>query len=346
VTEAQSAYRSAGVDIDKKYAAVTGSSEAIRKTHTAGVLGDVGAFGGLFDLDRAGVGGQLLVSSTDGVGTKVMIAAQRGEMGSVGEDLVNHCVDDILVQGAKPLFFLDYIAMSQMVPERVQQIIHGLAKACGENGCALLGGETAEMPGVYRDGEVDVAGTIVGSVPREQLLDGSRIEAGDQLIGLTSSGLHTNGYSLARKVLFADSGLRLEDTPDELEGVTVGDALLAVHKSYLAACLPLVHAGTIHGMAHITGGGIPDNVPRVLPEGVGVRVDTGAIPRSPICELIVARGDVQREEAFRVLNMGVGMVLFARPEHSDEVVAACREAGEVPFHLGEVVKSDVKVSLS
>jgi len=346
VSEAQSAYRRAGVDIDKKYAAVTGAAEAIRNTYTSGVVGDVGAFGGLFDLDRAGVSGQLMVASTDGVGTKVMIAAQRGDMASVGEDLVNHCVDDILVQGARPLFFLDYIAMSQMVPERVQQIIHGLAKACAENGCALLGGETAEMPGVYRDGEVDVAGTIVGSVAREQLLDGTKIQEGDQLIGLPSTGLHTNGYSLARKVLFADAGMKLEDTPDELDGTSVGDALLAVHKSYLKPCLPLVEKGLLQGMAHITGGGLPDNVPRVLPDGLGVRIDTGAIPRMPICELIAQRGGVAREEAYRVLNMGIGMVLFVRKEHVDEVLAGCRAAGEQPFAVGDVVRSDTKVALS
>jgi len=346
VSEAQSAYRRAGVDIDKKYAAVTGAADAIRKTYTDGVLGDVGAFGGLFDLDRAGVAGQLLVASTDGVGTKVMIAAQRGEMGSVGEDLVNHCVDDILVQGARPLFFLDYIAMSEMAPDRVQQIIGGLAKACAENGCALLGGETAEMPGVYRDGEVDVAGTIVGAVPRERLLDGSQIQAGDQLIGLPSSGLHTNGYSLARKVLFADAGFGLEDTPDELDGVTVADALLAVHKSYLRAAGPLVDRGLLRGMAHITGGGLPDNVPRVLPQGLGVRIETAAIPRSPICELIVKRGEVAPSEAFRVLNMGIGMVLFVRAGDVDEVLRGCRAAGEEPFLVGDVVAADERVRLT
>ena len=346
MSEAQSAYRRAGVDIDKKYAAVTGATEAIRATYTPGVVGDVGAFGGLFDLERAGVAGQLMVASTDGVGTKVMIAAQRGDMSTVGEDLVNHCVDDILVQGARPLFFLDYIAMSQMVPERVQQVIHGLAKACSENGCALLGGETAEMPGVYRDGEVDVAGTIVGSVAREQLLDGSRIQAGDQLVGLPSAGLHTNGFSLARKVLFEDAGFALEDTPDELQGASVGDALLAVHKSYLSSCLPMVEQGKLQGMAHITGGGLPDNVPRVLPAGLGVHIDTKAIPRSPICELIVARGGVAREEAYRVLNMGIGMVLFCRPDDVDQVTAACAAAGEQPFLVGEVFASDEKVALS
>ena len=341
MSEAPSAYRRAGVDIDKKYAAVTGATEAIRKTFTPGVLGDVGAFGGLFDPEKAGVTGQLLVASTDGVGTKVMVAAQScaagGSMASVGEDLVNHSINDILVQGARPLFLLDYIAMSKMEPDRVQQIITGLAKACAENGCALIGGETAEMPGVYRDGEVDVAGTIIGAVPRERLVDGQKIQATDRLIGLPSSGLHTNGFSLARQVLFADAGLQLADRPEELGGQSVGEALLAVHKSYLKACAPLVERDRLTGMAHITGGGLPDNIPRVLPKELAVSIETAAIPKSPICELIVARGKVARTEAYRVLNMGVGMVLFTRPEHVDEVMAACRDAGEQPFALGEVV---------
>lgn len=344
MSEAPSAYRRAGVDIDKKYAAVTGATEAIRKTYTPGVLGDVGAFGGLFDLDKAGAAGQLLVASTDGVGTKVMVSAQAcaqgGSMASVGEDLVNHSINDILVQGARPLFFLDYIAMSKMEPPRVHQIIEGLAKACTEGGLALLGGETAEMPGVYRDGEVDVAGTIVGSVARERLLDGSKIQVGDRLIGLTSSGLHTNGFSLARQVLLADSGMKLSDKPAELAGATLSEALLAVHKSYLSPCLPLVERDLLAGMAHITGGGLPDNVPRVLPDGVSVSIDTASIPKLPICELIVARGKVARDEAYRVLNMGVGMVLFVRAEHVDEVMAHCKQAGEQPFAMGEAVAAD------
>ncbi len=346
LSEAPSAYRRAGVDIDKKYAAVSGAAAAIRSTYTKGVVGDVGMFGGLFDPGAAGAGGQLLVASTDGVGTKVMIARQRGDMGSVGEDLVNHCVNDILVQGARPLFFLDYIAMSTMQPHLVQQIIDGLAKACRENGCALIGGETAEMPGVYREHEVDIAGTIVGCVPREQLLDGSRVKVGDLLLGLRSSGLHTNGYSLARKVLFADAGFQLGDLPAELGGATVGEALLAVHRSYLRTCLPLVQRGLLTAMAHITGGGLPDNVPRVLPNGTAVRIDTSCIPRLPICELIVQRGKVASTEAYRVLNMGVGMVLIMRPEQREATLTQLRELGEVAFPLGEVVAGNQTVELA
>jgi phosphoribosylformylglycinamidine cyclo-ligase len=332
-----SAYKSAGVDIDLKYAAVTGAAAAIRSTFTAGVVGDVGHFGGLFDPAAAGAAGELLVASTDGVGTKVMIARQAGDMSTVGEDLVNHCVNDILVQGARPLFFLDYIAMSKMHPPSVQQVIAGLAKACRENGCALIGGETAEMPGVYRDQEIDVAGTIVGAVPKSQLVDGSRVRAGDRLLGLRSSGLHTNGYSLARKVLFADMGLQLHDRPPELQGRTVREALLAVHRSYLRPCLPLVQAGLLTAMAHITGGGLPDNIPRVLQKGIGVRVRKAAIPPLPIAQLIVQRGRVGEAEAYRVLNMGVGMVLFVRAGDVADVERRLRAAGEEPFALGEAV---------
>ena len=342
---ASSAYQRAGVDIDLKYAAVAGAAAAIRSTFTRGVVGDVGLFGGLFDPVAAGAGGELLVASTDGVGTKVMIARQAGDLATVGEDLVNHCVNDILVQGARPLFFLDYIAMAKMQPESVHQVLAGLAKACRENGCALIGGETAEMPGVYQQGEIDVAGTIVGAVPRSQLLDGSRVRAGDRLLGLRSSGLHTNGYSLARQVLFADCGLQLTDRPDELGGRSVREAILAVHRSYLSQCLPLVQAGLLTAMAHITGGGLPDNVPRVLPKGIGVRIRKAAIPPLPICQLIVGRGRVDEREAWRVLNMGVGMVLFARPGDAAEVERRLRALGEEPLPLGEAVAGGDGVEL-
>jgi len=345
LSEASSAYRSAGVDIDLKYEAVAGATAAIRSTFTKGVVGDVGMFGGLFDPAAAGAAGELLVASTDGVGTKVVIARMAGDMSTVGEDLVNHCVNDILVQGARPLFFLDYIAMSKMHPPSVHQVLAGLAKACRENGCALIGGETAEMPGVYQQGEIDVAGTIVGAVPRGQLLDGSKVRAGDVLLGLRSSGLHTNGYSLARKVLFADVGLQLPDRPAELQGASVREAILAVHRSYLRTCLPLAQAGLLTAMAHITGGGLLDNVPRVLPAGLGARVRTAAIPPLPICELIRQRGKVAAAEAYRVLNMGVGMVLMVRPGDAAEVERRLLALGETAFRLGEVVVGDQSVQL-
>ncbi len=332
-----SAYRAAGVDIDAKYRAVLGARDAIRATYTPGVVGDVGAFGGLFDPGKVGAEGQLLVASTDGVGTKVKLAQASGRLGGIGADLVNHCVDDILVQGARPLFFLDYIAVDTMVPEAVTQVIQGLAGACLANGCALLGGETAEMPGVYRAGEMDVAGTIVGCVARDRLLDGSRIEVGDTVLALQSSGLHTNGFSLARRVLDG-AGLGLDDRPDELGGASVADALLAVHRSYLQPIWPLLEADLVHGLAHITGGGLPDNVPRVLPDGVAAEIDRRAMPRPPIFDLLVRLGKVAETEAYRVFNMGFGMVIFVASEHVSSARAAVQAAtGEAAFEVGRVV---------
>ncbi len=345
LSEQSSAYSRAGVDIDKKYAAVKGATDAIRQTFTKGVVGDVGLFGGLFDLGAAGAEGQLLVSSMDGVGTKVKIAQMTGRLGGVGEDLVNHCVDDILVQGARPLFFMDYIAVDTMVPEQVHLVLQGLAKACKENHCALLGGETAEMPGVYREGEMDIAGNIIGSVAREKLLDGTRISAGDVLLCLPSVGLHTNGYSLARQICFADGGMSPDDKPEELGGASLADALLAVHQSYLNPLWPCLERGLIHGMAHITGGGLQDNVPRILPENVAVEIDKGSMPRPPIFDLLVSRGQVEEEEAYRVFNMGFGMVLSVAREDVAEVKKIVAANGDEAFEVGVVVKGAREVLL-
>ena len=274
------------------------------------------------------------------------MAITAGRHDTVGADLTNHCVDDILVQGARPLFVLDYIAVGKMDRDVVRDVIRGFARACRENKCALIGGETAEMPGTYQAGDYDLAATIVGVVERRDLLPKRTVRAGDVLIGVPSSGLHTNGYSLARRVLLVDAGFQLGDRPDELGGASVGDALLAVHRSYLRTCLPLVQSGRLTAMAHITGGGLPDNVPRVLPKGTAARIDTRGIPKLPICNLIVQRGKVERSEAWRVLNMGVGMVLFVRPEHREPVIAQLRELGEVAFPLGEVVAGEQNVELT
>ena len=340
-----SAYKDAGVDIDKKYAAVQGGLAAIRSTFTKGVMGDIGLFGGLFDIDAAGATGQILVASTDGVGTKVKVAQMAQKVTGVGEDLVNHCVNDILVQGARPLFFLDYIAMSKMVPDTVRQVLEGLSKACRENGCALIGGETAEMPGVYVEGELDIAGTIVGCVARDKVLDGKRIAVGDEILALQSSGLHTNGFSLARKVLFAELGLTVHDRPEILKGQTVGDSLLAVHKSYLRPTWPLLERGLIHGMAHITGGGLPDNTPRVLPQGTAVEIDTKVMPRPAIFDLISKSKNLGREEAYRVLNMGYGMLLFLAPRDVDEARRVLEQHGEASYRVGCVVAGNREVKL-
>lgn len=345
MTDQTSAYRDAGVDIDAKYAAVKGSTEAIRATFTPGVVGDVGQFGGVFDLAAAGAAGACLVASVDGVGTKVTVATKAGRLGSVGADLVNHCVNDILVQGARPLFFLDYVATSKLLPDEIRDVIVGIAGACSENGCALLGGETAEMPGVYCDGEIDIAGTIIGAVDRDKMLDGSRIENGDTILALRSSGLHTNGYSLARKVVFEMLALGVDDRPEALEGATVADALLAVHRSYYPLVWPLLEGDQVHGMVHITGGGVPDNVPRVLPSGTAVRIDPSPVPRPPIFDLLVEGGRVSRDEAYRVFNMGLGMLLFVAPGDAAAVQAALSAAGEESYAVGEVVSGNGEVTI-
>lgn len=336
----RSAYSVAGVDIEAQNQGLREVGKLARATFTPGVLSDIGSFGGLFRPDLAGMTEPVLVASADGVGTKLAVARMAGDYSTVGRDLVNHCVNDILVQGARPLFFLDYVGAGVLEPAKMIELVRGVADGCRENGCALLGGETAEMPGFYQPGDYELVGFIVGLADRANVLTGARVADGDILLALPSAGLHTNGYSLARKVLFGDAGLKLGDRPPELGGQTVADALLAVHRSYLRACLPLVQRGQLTAMAHITGGGLPDNVPRSLPPGAGVRIDARQIPRLPICELIVGRGKVARAEAYRVLNMGVGMVLFVRPKDVAVVERSLRDTGEEPFALGEVVAGD------
>ncbi len=306
-------YADSGVNIDAATRALSRSKESIRSTWDGRVKNEMGAFGGLF---QAAEGEPLMVASVDGVGTKVMIARMAGQYNTVGQDLVNHCVDDILVQGAEPLFFLDYFATSKLDEAVLPEIIDGFAKGCRENGCALLGGETAEMPGVYSAGEFDLAGTIVGRVLPENVIDGSRIAVGDKVWGLPSTGLHTNGYSLARAVLFDKAGYTVEDTPDELNGVSVGEALLAVHKSYLndmRSVWKTFGRDAVHGLCHITGGGFYDNIPRVVPDGLCVNVDPAAFETLDIFKLIQAKGDISDAEMHRVFNMGIGLVIIADP---------------------------------
>ena len=302
-------YADSGVNIDAATRALALSKEAVKSTWDERVKNELGAFGGLF---QATPGGPLLVASVDGVGTKVMVARLMNRFDTVGQDLVNHCVDDILVQGAEPLFFLDYFATAKLDEAVLPQIIAGFAQACRQNGCALLGGETAEMPGVYQMGEFDLAGTIVGQVQPEHVIDGSAIAAGDNVWGLPSTGLHTNGYSLARAVLLEKAGFTVDDTPDELAGQSVGEALLAVHKSYLAPLRAIwseCGRQAVHALAHITGGGFYENIPRVVPEGLCVHVDPSAWEVPPIFQLIAARGEVAAAEMYRVFNMGIGMVV-------------------------------------
>jgi phosphoribosylformylglycinamidine cyclo-ligase len=335
-------YKDAGVDIAKKYGAVEQARAAIGETFTPGVVGDIGLFGGLFDLERAGAGRGLLVASADGVGTKLEVARRAGVYSSVGQDLVNHCVNDILVQGARPLFFLDYVAVGKMEPEVVSEIIRGCAVASRENGLALLGGETAEMPGLYKVGDFDLAGFIVGVVERERLLDGSRVKPGQVLVALPSTGLHTNGYSLARKLVFEVLELELSDRPESLEGRTVGEALLAVHRSYLRPLEPLLEQGRIAAMAHITGGGLVDNVPRVL-RGHDALIDRSSWEVPALFRMLCEAGNVAPDEAYQAFNMGVGMVLFVDPADEQAVLSQLAAAGEAPFVIGRVEAGEGRV---
>jgi len=337
-------YRDAGVDIDKAARALGEMKEKILSTFIPGVAHDQGSFGGIFDLQAARLGEGVLVASTDGVGTKIRVAQRMGRFDTLGRDLTNHCVDDILVQGARPLFFLDYIAMGVLEPPVLQGLLEGLVQGCRTNEMALLGGETAEMPGLYQEGDFDLAGTIVGIVPGGRPVTGREIRRGDRILALPSTGLHTNGYSLAQKVLFETAGLRADDRAPGLEG-SVGEALLAVHRSYLRAVLPLLDRFHVHGMAHITGGGIPDNLPRILPEGCRARVEAGAVPRPPIFDLILREGGIAREEAYRVFNMGFGFLLVVPPEEEEALVEDLEGRGEEVHPCGEIVEGRRGVDL-
>ena len=322
-------YRQSGVDIDAGNEVVRRIKGLARGTSTPGVLSDLGSFGGLFRLAAAGLRDPVLVASADGVGTKLRVAFMSGIHDTVGVDLVNHCVNDILVQGARPLFFLDYLATGRLDPDVAVRIVEGLSRACGANGCALLGGETAEMPGFYADGEYDLAGFIVGAVDRAKVVDGRAVAAGDVLIGLPSSGLHTNGYSLARSIVFDRLGLRVGDRVAEL-GMTVAEALLAPHRSYLPVVGQLLdaHPGLAHGMAHITGGGITDNLPRVLPEGTEAVVRPASWDVPPIFTWLQRSGSVPAEDMFRTFNMGIGLILVVARDDVDKALGLLRSPGE------------------
>lgn len=333
----ESRYAAAGVDIDAKAAALERVRRVIRSTFTPGVLGDVGGFGGLFRPDLTAYREPVLVASTDGVGTKLKVAVAVGRHDTCGADLVNHCVNDILVQGARPLFFLDYIAAGKIDPRLIEAVIEGLARGCRENRTALLGGETAEMPGFYSEGDYDLAGTIVGVVDRARILDGSRVRLGDLAVGLPSVGLHTNGYSLARKVFFEELRKTPNDPLNDSGGLTVADALLAPHLSYLRALEPLLDENIVHAMAHITGGGFYDNIPRVLPENMGVIVRSGSWPVPPVFEAIQRGGAVGFEEMHRVFNMGIGMVVFVSPSDFPTAAGIWSRMGQRYFAIGNVV---------
>lgn len=332
---AASAYERAGVSIDAGHRAVELMKSAVARTHNGNVLGGIGGFGGLFRAAFGDMAEPVLVASTDGVGTKTKVAVKVGRVGGLGADIVNHCVNDILVQGARPLFFLDYVAMGKLDPEAVAEVVTGAATACEALGVALLGGETAEMPGVYVPGELDIVGTIVGVVDRPKLIDGRRIEVGDAVIALPSSGLHTNGFSLARLAL---DPLDWHEARADLNGQTLADVLPVPHRSYLPAFAALEGAGVdVRGMAHITGGGLVDNPPRVFPQGIGMEVDTASWTVPPVFELIVREAGVERQEAFRALNMGVGFLFIVPAAQREQALDALRAAGENPWVIGRMV---------
>lgn len=332
-------YRSAGVDIDAAQRAKSRIRDLARATFDANTLGDIGSFGGLFRLDTSRYRRPVLVASTDGVGTKLKIAFQTGRHDTVGYDLVSHCVNDILVQGARPLFFLDYLAVGRLSPDIVECVVSGIARACHELGVVLIGGETAELPGFYAADEYDLAGTIVGVVEEDHVITGEAVRPGDLLLGLASTGLHTNGYSLARQIVLEKQGVGAESFVSEL-GATVADALLAPHRCYLPLVEPLLDSGWIRAMAHITGGGLTENIPRVLPKGTAARVRLGAWTVPPIFRYLQEKGEVAAAEMLRTFNMGVGIVLIVAPADRDRVVGALEQRGETVMHLGEVTEGD------
>lgn len=327
-------YKSSGVDIEEGNRAVSLMKSEVAKTFNERVLSELGHFGGLYRADFPEMECPVLVASTDGVGTKLKVASMAGDYSTVGADLVNHCVNDILVQGAVPLFFLDYIACGSLSADTAASIVTGMAEACLENRCALLGGETAEMPGFYLPGDYDVAGTIVGLVERRRIIDGSRVRKGHGIVGLPSTGLHTNGYSLARRVLFEVAGYTISSRPGELGGRTLGEVLLAVHRSYLKPVTPLLESGLVSGMAHITGGGIPGNLGRILPRGLGALIrPEWKVP--PVFGLISEAGGIGPDQMRKAFNMGAGF-LVVTPDPAG-VFSLLSRGGEDPFIAGEVV---------
>jgi phosphoribosylformylglycinamidine cyclo-ligase len=333
-------YKSSGVDIDAGNETVRRIRGLARSTFTSGVLSDIGSFGGLFQLDSGQNRHPVLVASADGVGTKLKVAFLANRHNTVGVDLVNHCVNDILVQGAEPLFFLDYLATGRLSPDVAEAVIRGMAAACRDNGCALLGGETAEMPGMYADGEYDLAGFIVGVVDRERLINGRTIAVGDVLVGVPSSGLHTNGYSLARRIVFDTLGLRVDSHVSELS-MTVGDALLEPHRSYLNLIRPILDGGRVKGMAHITGGGITDNLPRVLPHGTAAVVDVSSWKVPPLFRWLQQSGSVPIEDMLRTFNMGIGLIIVTTAHQSEPLIEElAARGGHDARVIGEVVPGE------
>lgn len=330
-------YRDAGVDIDAGNESVSLIKDSVRATYRPEVLGDLGGFGGLFALRAQDYREPVLVSGTDGVGTKLRLAFLLNRHDTIGQDAVAMCVNDILVQGAEPLFFLDYLAVGKLEPTQVADVVSGVARACKESGCALIGGETAEMAGFYPVGEYDIAGFAVGVVERERLITSARVKAGDVLLGLPSSGVHSNGYSLVRKIVFEHKGFHGDEYMEEL-GRTIGEELLTPTRLYPQVCLPLIRDFDLHGMVHITGGGFYENIPRALPEGMGAEVDAAAWEMPAVFRLLQEWGNVDWAEMYRTFNMGIGMVLIASEEEAARIEARLDAQHEAVFRIGRVTE--------
>ena len=338
-------YEDAGVSIDTANEAVKSISSLAKATFNERTLTNIGSFGGMFDGSFPEMEEPVLVSSADGVGTKLKLAFMTNRHDTIGQDLVNHCVGDILVQGAKPLFFLDYFATGRLSSKVATSVVEGLSTACKENGCVLLGGETAEMPGFYADGEYDLAGFIVGVVDKKKVIDGSRIKQGDAVLGLPSTGLHTNGYSLARKLFFEIADYPTDTKLIELNGAEVGEVLLRPHRSYLPVLSDPVDRGIVNGLAHITGGGLLENIPRILPKGTSVEINRGSWPEQPVFSAMQELGNVDDMEMFRTFNMGIGMVVICSRSEKHKIVSHVESKGDRIFEIGEVVEGNGEVSI-
>mgnify|MGYP001324434985 CR=1 FL=1 len=330
------AYKQAGVDIAAGNEAVERMKKHVSRTFRPEVLTGLGGFGALFGLDKDKYEEPVLVSGTDGVGTKLKLAFELDRHDTIGIDAVAMCVNDVVVQGAEPLFFLDYLACGKVVPEKIEAIVKGVSDGCVQAGCSLIGGETAEMPGMYDENEYDIAGFTVGIVDKKRMIDGSSIAPGDAVIGLASSGVHSNGFSLVRRVLLEKAGYRLDQELEELGGARLGDTLLEPTKIYVKPALELIRRVQVKGMAHITGGGFIENIPRILPEGVNVNVEVGSWPVQPVFRLIQEKGGISNRDMFTTFNMGIGLVIVVPAQQADEALRAAKELGEEAYRIGTV----------
>lgn len=334
-------YRDAGVDIDAGNLSVKLIKDSVKATYRPEVLGDLGGFGGLFAMSTK-YKEPVLVSGTDGVGTKLRLAFILDKHDTIGQDAVAMCVNDILVQGAEPLFFLDYLAVGKLEPEQIADVVKGVANACKESGCALIGGETAEMAGFYAEGEYDIAGFAVGAVEKSKIITSEKVKAGDVILGLPSSGVHSNGYSLVRKIVFDVKGFKGDEYIDEL-GKTIGEELLTPTRLYPKSCLPLIEKFDIHGMVHVTGGGYYENIPRALPEDMGAEIDATSWPVPPIFNLLKEWGNVDWHEMYRTFNMGIGMIIIASADEAEKIKADLQARNEAVYEIGKVTQGSHEV---